>query len=66
MMVRTYKNYRLTEGNRRSVIYALAMDGEPLDWIDPTEEDRRLYESVKKAVVIAEENGWIIDLPFEV
>lgn len=65
-MVKKYKGYRLTEGNRCSVIYALALAGEALDWTDPTEEDRRLYESVQSAAIIAEENGWVIDLPFDV
>lgn len=65
-MAKKYKGYRLTEGNRCSVIYTLALAGEALDWIDPTEEDRRLYESVQSAAIIAEEKGWAIDLPFDV
>lgn len=51
---------RLTDGNRLTVIYSLALDGEPLDWIEPTESERRIYEQVQEIAA----RGLIPELPF--
>ena len=60
MGVKTWNGYRLTEDNRDTVIFSLAVNGDPLDWINPTDSERKEYEEIQKA---AKEDK-ILDIPF--
>lgn len=60
MLIKEHNGWRLTDENRITVIHALAIADEPLDWIDPTDNERAIYEEVKRL----KKQGIMSEIPF--